>query len=318
MARFVAKRLLQLVPVLLGVTLLVFVLLRLAPGDAAYQQLAALGLDPAPGLLESMREELGLNAPVWQQYFTWLGQVLRLDFGASILTGRPVMEEIAAHFSATVAIALPALAAMLLVALPLGCLSAMYQGGLLDKTTRALSILASSVPAFCTGLLLILVFSVQLRWLPSFGAGSAAHIVLPAATLALGMAAVYTRFVRTTLLEQFSQGYIRAARARGIAPLRMVLADAAKNAVGPIITQLGISLGLLLSGSAVVEKVFSWPGLGKYFVDAVMRRDYPVVLGCVLVFGVLFALLNLCSDLACALLDPRVRRAHSRKRQVKP
>lgn len=307
MGRYIAKRLLALIPILIGVSVLVFVLLRVAPGDAAHLRLAQLGLDPTPEALAAMRHELGLDQNLFIQYFRWLGDAVRLDFGLSVTTGQPAFAEFAARFPATLALALPVLAVTVLLAFPVGVLSAVRRGGVFDTISRVATILLMSIPAFCLGLLLILLFSVRLGWLPSFGAGGPLHLLLPCATLALGFAASYARFIRTTMLEELSRDYVRAARARGLAVRAIVWGEALKNAAPPIITSLGIQLALLLGGSAVVEKVFSWPGVGKFLIDAILARDYPVVQCCVLVFAVFFVLVNLAADLLCALVDPRIR-----------
>lgn len=311
MARFIIRRLLWLIPVLLGVSILVFLLLRVAPGDAAQLRLAQLGIDPTPQALADMRAALGLDRPLPLQYLAWLGDALRGDFGDSVATGRPALAEFAVRFPATLALALPAIALTAAIAFPAGVGAAMYRGGLFDGATRLASIALLSIPGFCLGLLLILLFSVRLGWLPSFGAGGVAHLILPCATLALGFAASYTRFVRATMLEELSRDYVRAARARGLAKGRIVWGEALKNAASPIITSLSMQLALLLGGSAVVEKVFSWPGVGKFLIDAILARDYPVVQCCVLIFAVFFVGLNLVADLLCLLVDPRLHRANA-------
>lgn len=302
-----------MIPVMLGVTALVFVLLRLAPGDAARIRLEDIGIDPSPEALAQMRGELGLDQPVAAQYIRWLGGVLRLDFGNSITTGQPVISEFLSHFRWTWQLALPALLVIIAIALPAGVLSAMHQGRALDNASRVASMLVLSIPGFCLGLMLVMLFSVGLGWLPSFGAGTAAHMVLPCLTLALGSAASYTRLVRAALLEELSREYIRAARARGVKPWRLVCRHALPNAALPLITSLGMNLALMLGGSAVVERVFSWPGVGKLLIDAVLKRDYNVVQGCVLMFAFFFVLVNLLADLLCMALDPKARRQKPQK-----
>jgi nickel transport system permease protein len=309
MLRYALKRLLYVPLVIFGVTVLVFALLRLAPGDAARLRLTELGLDPSEENLAALREELGLHRPLGEQYLLWLRDVARLDFGRSLATGRPVAGEYFAHLKATAALAFPALILALALALPGGTLSALRRSGPFDGVCRALSILTLSIPSFCLGLFFILLFSVRLRWLPSFGSGRPEHLVLPVLTVALGSAAHYTRFIRTVLLEEFSKDYIRAARARGLRPGALVWGQALKNAAPPVITSLGMSLALLLGGQAVVEKVFSWPGAGKYLIDAILRRDYNVVQCAVILFAFFFVGLNLLADLLCMLIDPQLRRS---------
>jgi ABC-type dipeptide/oligopeptide/nickel transport system permease component len=307
--RYALKRLLHLPPVLIGLTALVFVLLRLAPGDAARLRLAARGLDPGTETLAEARAALGLHRPVWEQYLLWLRDLGRLDFGLSVVTGKSAAAEYLAHLKATAVLAFPALLLAGAIAFPAGVLSAMLKGGVFDRFCRAAAVLTLSIPSFCLGLFSILLFSVKLRWLPSFGSGSPRHLVLPVLTLALGSAAHYTRFIRSTLLEEFSKDYIRSGRARGLRPAALVWGLALKNASAPVLTSLGMSLALLLAGSAVVEKVFSWPGAGKYLIDSILARDYPVVQCAVILFACFFVGLNLIADLLCMLLDPQIRRA---------
>jgi glutathione transport system permease protein len=296
------------IPTLFCVTVLVFALMRLVPGDAAYMRLSEYGADITAENLDAARRELGLGGPIWEQYARWLGRAARFDFGRSSITNRPAFQEFAVHVDATARLSLPALIAAIMMALICGVFSAMYAGGWFDRVSRAFTALFMSAPSFCVGLPMILLFSVKLRWLPSFGAGSAKHMILPCATLAVGIAAGYTRFIRTAMLEEFSSEYVRAARARGVPARVIVWRGALRNALTPIVTSLGMSLGLLLGGSAVVETIFSWPGVGKYLVDAVMKRDYAVVQCCALCLAAFFATLNLAADITCMALDPKLRR----------
>jgi ABC-type dipeptide/oligopeptide/nickel transport system permease component len=303
MKNYLVQRLIQCIAVFFGVTGLVFFLIRIAPGDAAYIRLQDLGIDLSKEELAAVREELGLNRPITVQYLLWLRDVLQLDLGVSLQTGEPVLGELLLHFRRTVTLAAPVILSIPVVAFPLGLLCALYQSRFLDGFLRWLVIVIMSIPSFCLGLLFILFFSVYLKWLPSFGAGTPAHLILPGLTMAIGSVAYYARFIRGAFLEEFAKEYIRCARARGVKRSGLVLSSA-KNALIPVITSLGMSLALMLGGSAVVEKVFSYPGVGKYFIDAVMRRDYNVVQGCVLLFAFLFAGINLGTDLLCGALDP--------------
>jgi peptide/nickel transport system permease protein len=303
MKHYLVQRLVQFVVVLFGLTALVFFLLRLAPGDAAYIHLQDLGMDLSKEALAAIREELGLNRPIIVQYVLWLRDVLHLELGTSLLTGEPVFTELILHFRWTLVLTIPVILSVPVFAFPLGLLSALYQKRSLDGMVRWLVIVIMSIPSFCLGLLCILLFSVHLKWLPSFGVGTPAHFILPELTMSIGSVAYYTRFIRAAFLEEFSKEYIRCARARGVKRCGLVL-SAMKNALIPIVTSLGMSLALMLGGSAVVEKVFSYPGIGKYFIDAVMRRDYNVVQGCVLLFAFLFVCINLSADIVCSLLDP--------------
>ena len=302
--RLLVRRLLQFAPTLFGVTALVFFMMRVAPGDGAYLRVRELGLDPSAEALAEIRERLGLNLSIPAQYLAWLKDVLRLNLGTSLSTGEPVRLELARHFRWTLQLTAPVMLAIPTAAFPLALVSALSRRW--DGVIRPVIILMMSIPSFCLGLLCILLFSVPLGWLPSFGAGTPAHLALPVLTLSLGGIAYYARFMRAVLLEEFSKEYIRAARARGIRR-RDIVRSALKNALIPVITSLGMSAATLLGGSAVVEKVFSWPGVGKYFIDAVLRRDYQVVQGCALLFGVIFVSINLLADMACVFLDPRAR-----------
>jgi peptide/nickel transport system permease protein len=298
--------------VFFGVTALVFCLLRLAPGDAAYISLRDRGVDLSTEALAKTRAELGLDKPILVQYGIWLKAVLHLDLGNSVLTHEPVSAELARRFRGSLRLTLPSMALAMLIAFPLGVLSAARQGKVWDTLCRIAAIAAMSVPAFCAGLLCILLFSVRLQWLPSFGAGTPAHLVMPCLVLAIGSAAHYTRLIRSALLEELSKEYIRTARARGVSNKKLIRDHAMKNALLPVLTSLGMSLAMMLGGAAVVEKVFSWPGMGMYLIDAVTRRDYPAVQGCVLLYAFLFTFVNLAADILCILLDPKAKRAELR------
>jgi ABC-type dipeptide/oligopeptide/nickel transport system permease component len=305
-AKYIVKRLLHFIPVFFGVTALVFFLLRIAPGDAAYIRLQDRGMDLSEENLSGIRADLGLDRPVWVQYGRWLGAIFRLDLGNSIVSGEPVIKELSRRFRLTLYLTFPVVALVLITAFPLGLLAALYQGKLWDRITRISAIIAVSIPSFCLGLVFILVFSISLRWLPSFGAGSPVHLIMPCFVLFIASAAHYTRFIRSALLEELSKEYIRAAKARGIGTWTILISHGIKNTLIPIITSLGMSLALMLGGSAVVEKVFSWPAMGSCLIDAVLNRDYPVVQGCVLLYAFIFTGINLVTDIVCIVLDPKV------------
>jgi ABC-type dipeptide/oligopeptide/nickel transport system permease component len=308
MRRYIILRALSYVPVLFCVTALVFVLMRAAPGDAAYMLLTEHGKDVTDEALTEARAELQLNKPIWIQYATWLGSILRLDFGHSVITGREVLPQFITHLGYTVRLAFPAVAAMLFVAFPCGVISAARADGAFDAVSRATTILFLSLPGFCTGLTLLYVFGVRLGLLPTFGADSPRHMILPCVTLSAGSAASYTRFIRTTVLEQLSSDYIKAGLSRGVAPRILICRGALRQALPAIVTSVCMSLGLLLGGSTIVESIFSWPGVGKFLVDAIGQRDYAVVQCCVLLFGVFYVTLNFAAELISMLLDPKTRR----------
>lgn len=304
--RVTVKRLAQFTAAFFGVTILVFVMLRAAPGDAARLYLGERAIDISEETVARARRELGLDRPPAAQYLSWLAGVARLDWGVSSATKEPVVRVIAPRLRVSALLALPVLAAIVLAAFPLGLCCALGQRGAFDTLIRAAAVALGSVPSFCAGILLILFFSVKFRVLPSFGAGSAVHYLMPGLTLALGAVAYYTRLVRSSFLEEFSKEYIRSGRARGIRPLTLAR-SAAKNAALPVISSLGLSLAHLLGGQAVVEKLFGLPGMGSCLIDSVMRRDYAVTQGCVLVYVLLFSLINLAADLFCLWLDPKIR-----------
>ncbi|GHV71959.1 glutathione transport system permease protein GsiC [Spirochaetia bacterium] len=302
MAKYIAKRLLQFIPVFFGVTVLVFFLMRLAPGDAARLKLNDRGMELSAENLSAVRSELNLHRPIWIQYGRWLGDALKGELGRSIFSGEPVKQELVRRFSKTLYLTLPVMLLVLILALPLGILAARFQGKCWDHLTRITAIAGMSIPSFCLALVFILVFSVTLRWLPSFGSESAAHFIMPTLVLTLASAAHYTRFIRSSLLEELSKEYVRAGRARGIKTGTLILSHGLRNALIPIVTSFGMNFALLLGGQAVVEKVFSWPGMGSCLIDAVLNRDYPLVQGCVLLYAFLFSILNLVTDILCMIL----------------
>jgi peptide/nickel transport system permease protein len=304
---YLLQRLLFLLPVLLGVSLITFGLINLAPGDPADLILRAGGVEPTWEAVEALREELGLNDPVYIQFGRWVRQAARLDLGKSFRTGQPVAAEILCRFPATLELACAALALVVLLALPLGILAALYRHALVDHLTRFGALAGASMPGFWLGLLLIYLFAVKLRLLPVMGRGGIEHLVLPAITLAFGMAATYARLLRASMLEVLGQDFIRVARAKGLAEKWVIGRHALKNALLPVVTMLGLSFGHLLGGTVIVESIFAWPGVGKFCLDAIFNRDYPVVQGYALFMAVVFVAVNLAVDLSYRLLDPRVR-----------
>ncbi|MDH7578789.1 MAG: ABC transporter permease [Bacillota bacterium] len=307
MKKYLLKRLLYLIPVVLGVSLVTFGLINLAPGDPAELILRAEGMEPTREAVEALREELGLNAPIHVRYGCWLWKVLHLDLGKSFRTGSPVAEEIFYRLPATLELTLAALGFMLCLAVPAGILAALYRHALLDHLSRIMALLGASMPGFWLGLLLIYCFSVKLGVLPVMGRGGPDHLVLPAATLGFGMAAVYARILRAGMLEVLGQDYIRVARARGLPEKWVIGRHALKNALLPAVTLFGMSFGHLLGGAVIVETIFAWPGVGKFAVDSIFNRDYPVIQGYALFMALVFVLANLLVDLSYSLLDPRIR-----------
>lgn len=308
MLQVIRKRALQLVIVLFFLSLLTFVLMKLAPGDPVLLMLEADSTVVTRADEEALREELGLGKPVLVQYGQWLLQLMKFDMGYSYLKGKPVLEEILYRLPATLQLTAGGLVVMVLIAVPLGAISARYRGRLPDHLSRIFALTGASVPLFWMGLLLMYLFSYKLNWLPMMGKGSLRQMILPSLTLGIGLAAEYSRLLRAGLLESMSQQYIRSARARGVAEWRVLSFHAMRAAMLPVITVCGMSIGSLLAGSVVTETLYSWPGLGTMAVSAIFGRDYPIVQGFVLLTGLLVVGVNLLVDLSYGLLDPRIRK----------
>lgn len=292
--------------VLLGVVTLVFLLLHLAPGDPVE---AMLGESASAADREALRTQLGLDAPLPLQYARYLGDLVRFDLGHSLLTREPVATAIASRLPSTALLAMSALAVALALALPLGLYGAVRAGGLAETVTGIAAVLGMSLPSFVLGPLLIVVFAVWLGWLPVAAAGTPAGLVLPAVTLGLALAALLARMVRAAVRDVLAEEYIRAARARGLSEGRVLWRHALRNAALPVLTVVGMQLGALLGGAVITESVFGWPGLGQLTVDAIQRRDYPLVQGCVLAVSTSYVAINLLTDALYGLCDPRVRAA---------
>ena len=311
---YVARRLLLAVPVLLGVSVLVFGVLHLAPGDPAS---IMLGAQATREDVERLRRDLGLDQPLPVQYFRWMSHVVRGDLGRSIPLGREVLPEVLLRFKATLILTAGALLVAVIVGVPAGILSATRQYTWLDKAAMGIAVTGQSLPVFWTGIMLIIAFALSLRWFPSagmtspYGGGGAAdvlwHLVLPAVTLGTASAAALARLTRSSVLEIVRQDYVRSARAKGLAERGVILRHVLKNAVNPIITVLGLQVGYLLGGAILTETVFSWPGLGSMMVRAIQARDYPLVQGGVLLIATTFVVVNLVVDLLYAVFDPRIR-----------
>ncbi len=316
MLRFLAQRLAAIVPVLLVVAVVVFLILRLTPGDPA----AVIAGNNATGEdIERIREQLGLSRPLLSQFWIWFSNALQGDLGYSFYLNKPVSELIAQRIEPTLSLAAGTLALAVLVAVPLGTLAAWRMGGWLDRTLSGFSVAGFSVPVFVIGYVLIYLFAMKLHWLPVqgyrrlFGASSqgigawAYQLVLPWLTLATIYVALIARVTRASVSEALTEDYIRTARAKGITESAVLLRHALANAAVPIATVIGIGVALLIGGVVVTETVFAIPGLGSLTVDAVLNRDFPVIQGVVLFFSVLYVLVNLAVDLSYLFLDPRIR-----------
>ncbi len=331
---YTAKRLLGLVPVLLGITLLVFILLHLIPGDPA---IVLLGERATPEQVVALRQQMGLDQPLPLQYGRFLMQLLRGDLGKSILSGIPVMDELRVRFPATVELAVGAMAIALTLGIPAGILAALRKNTWLDHWVMTGALLGVSLPVYWLGLLLIYLFAVHWQWLPASGRISVdagfglqpltgfylldallqgnlplfgdalSHLILPAATLSTIPLAILARITRSAMLDTLGQDYIRTARAKGVAAARVVGQHALKPALLPISTIAGLQFGTLLGGAILTETIFSWSGIGSWIYDGILARDYPVVQGGVMVVAIAFVLINLAVDLAYVWIDPRIR-----------
>ena len=302
------RRLLQIVIVLFGISFFTFGLTYLSPGDPAEIMLTECGNIPTPELLEQTRAELGLDKPFLVQYGNWLKGVLTGDMGKSYSMKVPVVEKLVSCFFPTLKLALASLLIMILFSIPLGILSAVYHNRWPDYLVRGRTFFGVSVPNFWIGLILLSIFGVQLRWVTvSGGSTDFKSLVLPAVTLAIAMSAKYTRQVRIAVLEELQQDYVTGARMRGISDKKILWKHVLPNATLPLVTLLGLSLGSLLGGTAVVEIIYNWPGLGSMAVKAISCRDYPLVQGYVLWIALLYMGINLLVDLSYERLDPRLK-----------
>jgi ABC-type dipeptide/oligopeptide/nickel transport system permease component len=305
MLLFAAKRLLTLIPLLFGVTLLVFSMLQLVPGDPVR---AILGESTAanPEQVERIREELGLNDPLYVQYLTYVGNVIRGDFGTSIRTRKPVLEQILLRLPSTLVLTLSGLVFAIIFGTTLGVISALHHNTIIDKLAVLVALLGVSIPSFWLGLLLILVFSVQLNWLPVLGSGGIRGLVLPTLTLGLWAAGGIARLARSSMLEVMNQDFVRTARSKGLRPRRVVLLHMLRNALIPVVTIVGIRFGQVLAGTVIIETVFSRQGLGLMLVSSILGKDFPVVQGIILLVATSYVLVNFLVELAYTWLDPRI------------
>jgi peptide/nickel transport system permease protein len=309
MLKYIAKRLVLLVPILLGISLLTFSLMHLIPGDPAEILLRQQGIIPTQEAIEKFREQMDLNDPLPIQYFNWMYCLLHGDLGSSLSVsyGKPVLSEIMFRFPRTLELAAVSLLISLLISIPLGILAAVKQNSVIDHLTLVGASLGIAMPVFWLGLLLMWLFSVHLGWFPVCGYGSVKHIILPSITLGIGMAALTTRLMRASMLEVLEEDYIITARGKGLRERIVILKHALRNALIPVVTVAGLQFGWLLEGAVFVEVIFTWPGVGKLLVDSISARDIPMVQGCVLFVACVFVLVNLAVDISYGMLDPRVR-----------
>ena len=304
MLRYLVRRLLLTIPVLLGVATLVFSLIHFIPGDPAQ---AMLGEGAAPEDVAQLRVRLGLDRPLLVQYGSFLGGLARGDLGVSLRNDQPVLQQIVERMPATAELAFASMAVAVLIALPLGIIAAVWRGTAVDYGAMTLSLVGISIPNFWLGPLLAIVFAVELGWLPVGGRGTLAHLVLPAVTLGAALAAILARMTRASLLEELREPYVLAARAKGVSRTRAILHHAFRNSLIPIVTILGLQFGVVLTGAVITETIFAWPGIGRLLIQSISFRDYPTVQGCVLLIAVTYVGVNLLTDLTYGFLDPRIR-----------
>ncbi|HEV2618110.1 MAG TPA: nickel ABC transporter permease [Candidatus Acidoferrales bacterium] len=304
MTRYISLRLVYSLPALWLIITMVFLLAHIVPGDPVQQM---LGEGATASDLIQLRHALGLDQTIPIQYGRYLGGVVRGNLGESFRFQQPVLHVVLEHYPATLELAFAALLVCCAIGIPAGLLAAQRRGHPADHAVGFFTLLGLSIPNFALGPLLILIFSVLIGWLPVSGRGGISHLILPAITLGAALAAILTRMVRTSVLEQLGSDYVRTARAKGLTERAVLLHHAFRNALIPILTILGLQFGTLLAGTIVTETIFSWPGIGRLAVQAIEARDYPLLQGCILVIAVSYVLVNLLTDLVYAFADPRVR-----------
>ena len=304
MYKYVLKRLLMLIPVIIGVSFLVFFIMSLSPGNPAR---TILGETAPIEAVEALREELGLNDPVLKRYVDYMGGLLHGDMGTSYKSNRPVFDEIMGRFPATLKLSLWGMLFAVALSIPIGIISATKQYSLVDGVSMVGALLGVATPNFWLGLILIIVFSLNLKWFPSGGMDGWKTYIMPVITLGTGCMASITRTTRSSMLEVIRQDYIRTAQAKGMKQRVVITRHALRNALIPVITVIGLQFGYLLGGAVLTETVFSWPGVGTYLVNSIKAKDTPSVMGCVIVFSIAFSIVNLLVDLLYAFVDPRIK-----------
>lgn len=311
MSGYIIKRVLLLIPIALGVALVVFLIMHIAPGDPVR---IMLGDDATPELIIKVRHELGLDLPIHIQYFVWLSNIIKANLGNSIATGRPVLETIVERIPVTLELTITSLILATIIAIFLGTISALHRGGWIDQTTRLFALFGISMPYFWFAVVLLMIFSFRLGWLPVYGRGGPMwtlnglkHAVLPVAVLSLANLALLTRLTRSIMIDVLGEDYIKTARGKGLPKRVVIYKHALRNALIPIVTIVGLRLAYTFGGAVVTETVFAWPGMGRLIVHAMYQRDIPVIQGVTLMFAIVIILANLFIDLLYAYLDPRIR-----------
>ncbi|MEP6782047.1 MAG: nickel ABC transporter permease [Acidobacteriota bacterium] len=304
MLRYFVQRVLLAIPVLIGVATLVFSLIHLVPGDPAQ---AMMGDGAAPQDVAELRKNLGLDQPLLTQYGSFLGHAIKGDLGVSFRTGQPVTQMVMERMPATAELAIAAMLVAIVIAIPLGVVAAVYRGSAVDYSAMTFALAGVSIPNFWLGPLLAIVFSVELGWLPVSGRGTFAHLVLPAISLGLALAAILARMTRASLLDELNELYVRAARARGVSRAAAITTHALRNSMVPLLTIIALQFGAVLTGAVITETIFAWPGIGRLLIQSIGFRDYPMVQGCILLIAVTYVTVNLITDLMYGVLDPRIR-----------
>lgn len=304
MGSYFIKRIFQTIPVILGVITLTFILMYIVPGDPV---MSMVGERYDEATIQKLREELHLDDPIWIQYFRFLGNLLHGDLGRSFVTFNPVLDDLLARFPFTLTLALSAMIVSIFIGLSVGILSSLKPNSLLDRGTMMFALAGISAPVFWVGLLLILYVSVYLKWLPPTGYGGIEYLILPAITLGTRSAAFLARMTRATMLDVLQQDFIRTARAKGLPEWKVILKHAFPNTLIPVITIIGVDFGSYLSGAVLTESIFGWPGIGRFALDAILKRDFPVIQGTVLFTALMFISANLIVDLLYGVVDPRIR-----------
>ena len=304
MVRYLIRRLVLTIPVILGVATLVFSLIHLVPGDPAQSM---LGESASAQDVADLRMRLGLDRPLIEQYVRFMAGLVRGDLGTSFRTSQPVLTAIWDRVPATIELALASMAVAILIALPLGIIAAVRRGTLTDHAAMTVALAGISIPNFWLGPMLAIVFAVGLGWLPVSGRGGWDSLVLPAISLGAALAAILARMTRASLLEELRELYVRAARARGVSRSRAILAHALRNSLIPLVTILGLQFGAVLTGAVITETIFAWPGVGRLLIQSIGFRDYPLVQGCILLIAITYVSVNLATDLLYGALDPRIR-----------
>jgi len=304
MTKYIMRRVLLMIPIALGVTVVVFSIMHLAPGDPAR---IMLGVQATPEQVAALRAKLGLDQPIYVQYFRWITGVIKGDWGYSIQTGQPVLEIIQERIGATFKLIGLAMLFSITIGITTGIISAIKQYSIFDYTAMTLALLGISMPSFWLALMLILIFGLHLGWFPISGSGSIKHLILPAISLGWINSAVISRLTRSSMLEVIRQDYITTARAKGLSERAVVYKHALRNALIPVVTIIGLRIPWLFGGAVITETIFAWPGMGRLIVNSVLNRDFPVVQGVVLIMAFIVMFANLAVDILYAFLDPRIR-----------